>query len=156
MGKAAPTANLYDTMAKVVQLKKIADGIKSSVVEPKRFTSDVIGERVGFVCQSEVQQSGVSEQSLLVLVQEVLSHVHQHDSWRTPKQVILSIPEDQAITAIDAEGHELIGPIAAGCGGGDLIALTLWLIAERAKGAESAYASLISTIPVRPGLQNTT
>ena len=65
----------------------------------------------------------------------------------------MSIPEDQAITAIDAEAHELIGPVATGCAGGDLIALTLWLIAERAKGPQSSYASLVSSIPVMVGTE---
>ena len=63
-GKAAPTTtpSLYDTMAKVALLKKLTETILSSV-EPKRFTSDVVGERVGFTCLSDVQQSGVGEQS---------------------------------------------------------------------------------------------
>ena len=46
-------------MAKVIELKKLTEAVKSSTLEPKRFTGD-IGERVGFICQTDVQQSGVS------------------------------------------------------------------------------------------------
>ena len=58
--------------------------------------------------------------------------------------MVLFIPEDQAITSIDAGGHESVGPVAASCGG-ELISLTLWLIAERAKGPASLHASLSKT-----------
>ena len=46
-------------MAKVLELKKMTETVKSNSLEPKRFTGD-IGERVGFICQADVQQSGVS------------------------------------------------------------------------------------------------
>lgn len=68
-------------------------------------------------------------------------------------QVILSIPEDMAVTCLDAEKQELIGPIASEQGCGELVALTLWLIAERAKGPASSYAALIATLPVRGAWQ---
>ena len=67
--------------------------------------------------------------------------------------MVISIPEDQAITSIDAEGHELIGPIAAKDCGGELISLALWLVAERAKGPASTHASLIATLPVRSAFE---
>lgn len=67
---------------------------------------------------------------------------------RSPLQVILSIPEDMAVTCLDAEKQELIGSIASEQGCGELVALTLWLIAERAKGTASPYAALIATLPV--------
>ena len=51
--------DLYETMAKVLELKKMTETVKSNSLEPKRFTGD-IGERVGFICQADVQQSGVS------------------------------------------------------------------------------------------------
>ena len=50
--------DLYETMAKVLELKKMTETVKSNSLEPKRFTGD-IGERVGFICQADVQQSGV-------------------------------------------------------------------------------------------------
>jgi len=59
----------------------------------------------------------------------------------------MTIPEDAAITSIDAEKQELIGSVAAGCS--ELIALTLWLLAERAKAESSQYARLIQTLPER-------
>lgn len=48
----------YDTMAKVLELKKMAGTVKLNTLEPKRFTGDIC-ERVGFICQADVQQSGV-------------------------------------------------------------------------------------------------
>lgn len=61
-------------------------------------------------------------------------------------QVILSIPESLAVTQIDAEKQELVGEVAGASS--ELIALTLWLMAERAKGPASAYSGLISMLPV--------
>jgi hypothetical protein len=59
--------------------------------------------------------------------------------------VLLQLPESLAVTSIDAEKHELVGPIAAGVS--QLIGITLWLMAERAKGAGSAWATLLQTLP---------
>lgn len=59
----------------------------------------------------------------------------------------MTIPEDVAITSIDAEKHELVGEIAVECS--ELTAVTLWLMAERVKGSASQYYGLISSLPVR-------
>lgn len=48
---------------------------------------------------------------------------------------------------MDAEAHEVVGPLAADCG--ELTALTLWLLAEKARGTTSAYSGLLGTLPVR-------
>ena len=56
--KSAEQPGLYDTMAKVSQLRKAIESMQQSVLDPKRFTGDV-GERVGFICQADVQQGGV-------------------------------------------------------------------------------------------------
>lgn len=77
--------------------------------------------------------------------------------------VLLELPESLAVTSIDAEKHELVGPVAAEVS--QLIGITLWLMAERAKGADSSWAQLLQTLPdttaspilwedqVRPGRQ---
>ncbi len=62
-------------------------------------------------------------------------------------QVILTVPEKQAVTSVDAESHEVVGPLAAESS--ELTALTLWLLAERARGVASAYSSFLATLPVR-------
>jgi histone-lysine N-methyltransferase SETD3 len=59
--------------------------------------------------------------------------------------VLLELPDKLAVTAVDAESHELVGPVAKGCS--ELVALTLWLMAERAKGAGSAWSQLLHTLP---------
>jgi histone-lysine N-methyltransferase SETD3 len=60
---------------------------------------------------------------------------------------IFVIGEESAITQLDAEKHELVGEIAANSS--ELVALTLWLLAERAKGAQSQWSSLLASLPVR-------
>lgn len=62
-------------------------------------------------------------------------------------QVILSVPESLALTQIDAEKQELVGEVAAASS--ELIALTLWLMAERSKGISSAYSKFLAMLPVR-------
>jgi histone-lysine N-methyltransferase SETD3 len=59
--------------------------------------------------------------------------------------VLLQLPESLAVTSIDAEKHELVGPIAGSVS--QLIGITLWLMAERAKGAGSAWVTLLQTLP---------
>lgn len=59
--------------------------------------------------------------------------------------MLLQLPDSLVITSIDAEKHELVGPIAAEVS--QLIGLTLWLMAERAKGGASAWAQLLQTLP---------
>lgn len=59
--------------------------------------------------------------------------------------VLLELPESLAVTSIDAEKQELVGPIAGQVS--QLIGLTLWLMAERAKGAASPWVTLLQTLP---------
>lgn len=59
--------------------------------------------------------------------------------------VLLELPDSLVVTSIDAEKHELVGPIAAEVS--QLIGITLWLMAERAKGSESAWVQLLQTLP---------
>lgn len=86
------------------------------LIEPKRFKSDA-GDRVGFVASKDLPAN----------------------------EVLLEVPESMAITSVDAEAHELIGPVAAGCS--ELIALTLWLMVERARGGASQWSGLLQTLP---------
>lgn len=76
---------------------------------------------------------------LLSLVEVSLGHTSK-------SQVILTLPESMCITSVDAVQHEVVGSVAAESS--ELVALTLWLIAERAKGSESAYGSLLRSLPV--------
>lgn len=55
------------------------------------------------------------------------------------------MPESACITRVDADSHELVGPLAAGRG--EVVALALWLLAERAKGEASRYRGLLSALP---------
>lgn len=61
------------------------------------------------------------------------------------KQAILTIPEDAAVTALDAQKHETVGEIAKECS--ELVALTLWLMAEKAKGESSPWHGLLQSLP---------
>jgi histone-lysine N-methyltransferase SETD3 len=85
-------------------------------LEPKRFKADS-GERVGMIAARDVQAG----------------------------EVLLEVPESLAVTAIDAEKHDLVGPIAAQCS--ELVGLTLWLMAERARGSGSPWCQLLQTLP---------
>ncbi len=60
-------------------------------------------------------------------------------------EVLLEIPESLCVTSIDAEQHELVGSVAKDCS--ELVGLTLWLMAERAKGPASAWCQLLHTLP---------
>jgi hypothetical protein len=89
----------------------------ATLLEPKRFKADAGGERVGFIAARDVQQG----------------------------EVLLQLPEKVAVTSIDAEQHPLIGGVAGECS--ELIALALWVMAERAAGAASPWAPLLQTLP---------
>lgn len=96
--------------------KSLANSGKRAKLEPKKFKSDV-GYRVGFIAMCDLGD----------------------------KEVILELPEDVAITSIDAEKHELVGEVAKECS--ELVALALWLMAERAKGSESQWTAMLHTLP---------
>eukprot|EP00882_Tetradesmus_deserticola_P007360 GHRQ01007754.1.p1 GENE.GHRQ01007754.1~~GHRQ01007754.1.p1 ORF type:complete len:476 (+),score=189.66 GHRQ01007754.1:146-1573(+) len=85
-------------------------------LEPKRFKADG-GERVGLIAAADAQAG----------------------------EVLLQVPESLAVTGIDAEKHDLVGPVAAQCS--ELVGLTLWLMAERARGAASSWSQLLQTLP---------
>jgi histone-lysine N-methyltransferase SETD3 len=101
---------------KLQQWLKTSKGMQPSTLEAKRFKADE-GERIGWIASGDIQKG----------------------------QVVLEIPEEVAITSIDAEKHPLVGEVAAECS--ELIALTLWLMAERAAGSASSWAQLLHTLP---------
>jgi len=108
-----------EVVARVEMLQqwlKTTKGMQLSALEPKRFKADD-GERIGLITSGDIQQD----------------------------QVVLEIPEEVAITSIDAEKHPVVGDVAAECS--ELIALTLWLMAERAAGSASQWAQLLHTLP---------
>ncbi|KAG1670765.1 hypothetical protein FOA52_013992 [Chlamydomonas sp. UWO 241] len=108
-------------MKKVNALAALSSvAVESTLVDAKRFSTAGVGERVGFIMSGDVEKDGV----------------------------VMAIPEAQAVTSIDAEKQEVVGTIA-GSGVSELVALTLWVLAERAKGAASAYAALLGTLPDR-------
>lgn len=53
------------------------------------------------------------------------------------EQAIVAIPGDLAVTAVDAAEHPLIGDIVRASGVGDVVALALWLLAERGSAGAS-------------------
>lgn len=124
--RAAP-GTIAQSLAQVQQLKELGAALKSSVslgrCEPRRFPDGDLGDRVGWVSTSDVPAN-------------------------TP---IMAFKEDVAITQVDAEKHEVVGEVAAASS--ELVALTLWLIAERAKGAASPYHDFLSSLPVSTGRQ---
>jgi hypothetical protein len=88
------------------------------LVEPKRFKAGPSSsERVGFIASRDVDAGAP----------------------------LLVIPESVAITSIDAENHPVVGEAAKG--GGELVGLALWLMAERAAGGASPYAPLLAALP---------
>eukprot|EP00198_Chlamydomonas_reinhardtii_P007563 XP_001696900.1 rubisco small subunit N-methyltransferase [Chlamydomonas reinhardtii] len=91
-------------------------GLKADACGVQRMTGDV-GERVAIVAARDVRD----------------------------KETVMVIPENLAVTRVDAESHPVVGPLAAEAS--ELTALTLWLLAERAAGAGSNYAGLLATLP---------
>ncbi|GFH16603.1 uncharacterized protein HaLaN_13049 [Haematococcus lacustris] len=119
--RAGSSGTIADSLRKVDQLKELASSVPmlaKARVEPRRFTGD-IGDRVGFVSLSDAAAGAA----------------------------VLSVPEDVAITHLDAEKHELVGQVASEQS--QLVALTLWLLAERAKGSSSSWHAFLSTLPTR-------
>ncbi|KAJ9518692.1 hypothetical protein QJQ45_018734 [Haematococcus lacustris] len=119
--RAGSSGTIADSLRKVDQLKELASSVPmlaKARVEPRRFTGD-IGDRVGFVSLSDAAAGAA----------------------------VLSVPEDVAITHLDAEKHELVGQVASEQS--QLVALTLWLLAERAKGSSSSWHAFLSTLPSR-------
>eukprot|EP00878_Enallax_costatus_P003647 GHUV01003861.1.p1 GENE.GHUV01003861.1~~GHUV01003861.1.p1 ORF type:complete len:495 (+),score=148.67 GHUV01003861.1:1566-3050(+) len=115
----AAQKNEVEVVATVAHLLKWlqANGAPdTSKLEPKRFRGD-IGERVGLIASKDIQSG----------------------------DILLEIPEALCVTSIDAEKHELVGPVAKDCS--ELVGLALWLMAERAKGAASSWCQLLHTLP---------
>ena len=61
-------------------------------------------------------------------------------------QAACRIPQDIAITAVDAHKHPLVGALAADRG--EITSLALWLLAERASSSSEA-GPLVEALPVR-------
>ncbi len=59
---------------------------------------------------------------------------------------LLTVREDVSITRIDADNHPVVGQVAAASS--ELVALTLWLCAERLQGSASSNAAFLATLPV--------
>lgn len=60
-------------------------------------------------------------------------------------QPLFTVPGDLAVTAVDAASHPAAGPLvaAAGDAAGDIVALALWLAAERAGPAPAPLAAAL-------------
>lgn len=108
-------------MVRVSRLANVTKGLGLQHVEPRRITTD-LGDRIGFISTQEASSSQQGSAS-----------------------VVFSISEEQAVSSIDAEKHELVGELVTGCS--ELVALTLWLLAESLKGTDSKHADLISSLP---------
>lgn len=107
---------LVATVAHLLKWLQANGAPVTSRLEPKRFRTDT-AERCGMIAAGDVQTG----------------------------EIALEIPESLAVTAIDAEKHELVGPVAKECS--ELVALTLWLMAERAQGSGSQWCQLLQTLP---------
>ncbi|GMH33200.1 hypothetical protein BSKO_01034 [Bryopsis sp. KO-2023] len=62
-------------------------------------------------------------------------------------EVVCEIPGDVSVTMVDACDHPLIGYLARDRS--ELIALTLWLMAERSAGSASSWRPFLETLPDR-------
>mmetsp|Transcript_4662 Transcript_4662/g.11038 ORF Transcript_4662/g.11038 Transcript_4662/m.11038 type:complete len:518 (-) Transcript_4662:222-1775(-) len=123
LARSTVTASIGESLAVVKRLKELMEGLPPLSTrtpvpcQPQRFPDDM-GDRVGFVVSgADVPKDGV----------------------------VMSVPESLAVTRIDAEDHELVGGIAAQSS--ELTALTLLLLAERAKGDSSPHSSLFASLP---------
>ena len=61
-------------------------------------------------------------------------------------QPLFSVPGDLAVTAVDAASHPAAGPLVAAAGDagvGDIVALALWLAAERASASPAPLAAAL-------------
>ncbi len=61
--------------------------------------------------------------------------------------MVLQIPDSLAVTLTDVTAHPVIGEASQHCE--ELVAIALWLVAERAEGDASAWRPLLRTLPVR-------
>lgn len=61
-------------------------------------------------------------------------------------QLVYEIPGDVSVTLVDANEHPIVGPVIEGRS--ELIALSLWLMAERSADSESAWHPFLKTLPV--------
>ncbi|GBF87903.1 histone-lysine N-methyltransferase [Raphidocelis subcapitata] len=118
----APAAEQLAALGQLQAWLSSAHAMPAPLLEPKRFKAPGggAGERVGLIASRDV----AAEAPLLV------------------------VPESAAITSIDAEQHPLIGEAAKSCS--ELVALALWLLAERATvaaGGSSAYGPLLAALP---------
>lgn len=118
----APVAEQLTAISQLESWLLSSKGMPKPLVEPKRFKADAVGggERVGYVAARDTEAG----------------------------TALLSIPESVAITSVDAEKHPLVGEIAKECS--ELVALALWLLAERAvvaAGGTSEYGALLAALP---------
>jgi hypothetical protein len=124
-GAVGAPAAAEEQLAAVAQLTSwltSSKGMAPPLLEPKRFKAAARSaeERVGFIAARDTPAGAA----------------------------LLALPEAVAITAIDAEKHPLVGEAAKDCG--EMVALALWLLAERAAvaaGGASAYAPLLAALP---------
>jgi len=110
---------LGESLKLVEQLKQVAASVPSLATSrvEPRRFPGDSGERVGWVSSVNVAAGGV----------------------------VATISEDVAITRIDAEQHTVVGSVAAESS--ELVALTLWLCAERHIGAASTSSAFLATLP---------
>ena len=76
------------------------------------------------------------------------THTHLHTNQILlflKTKVLLTIPGDLAVTAVDAREHPVVGEMATDAD--EIGALALWLVAERGTGAASASAPLLRSLP---------
>lgn len=77
----------------------------------------------------------------------MLEVVHISKGWLFCVQAICKIPQEMAITEVDAESHPLVSPLTEGRG--TVTRLALWLLGERMRGSKSNHRPFINALPVR-------
>jgi len=63
----------------------------------------------------------------------------------SPNDILVAVPEKLCVTLYDVQEHELVGALGADVD--DYVGLTLWLLAERAKGASSTWQAYLASLP---------
>lgn len=94
--------------------------------------------------QQYMQSSALSSRRMST---STTTTTNRNSHFMTPTlllQVVMEIPESVAVTSIDAEKHPLVGPIAQECS--ELVAITLWLMAERSSSG-SSWSALLAALP---------
>jgi len=63
----------------------------------------------------------------------------------SPNDILVTIPEKMCVTMYDVQEHELVGEMGKQVD--DYVGLTLWMLAEKAKGSDSMWEDYLRCLP---------